>query len=77
MGPSLSTPGPRSCVSMARQLSAVGIFGDPHCPGAHADWMSALCPRLWDVPLHQLSIPGEGGAGRSGECVCVRACVRV
>ncbi|XP_077002786.1 PI-PLC X domain-containing protein 1 [Tamandua tetradactyla] len=26
---------------------------------AHTDWMSKLCPRLWDVPLHHLSIPGS------------------
>ncbi|XP_049624525.1 PI-PLC X domain-containing protein 1 [Suncus etruscus] len=25
----------------------------------NADWMSALCPGLWDVPLHHLSIPGS------------------
>lgn len=30
--------------------------------GDQADWMSQLCPRLWDVPLHHLSIPGEYGA---------------
>ncbi|XP_014438006.1 PI-PLC X domain-containing protein 1 [Tupaia chinensis] len=35
------------------------------CPGSprpdcrNQDWMSQLCPRLWDVPLHQLSIPGS------------------
>ncbi|XP_075395354.1 PI-PLC X domain-containing protein 1-like [Tenrec ecaudatus] len=23
------------------------------------NWMSQLCPRLWDVPLHHLSIPGS------------------
>ncbi|GAB1289976.1 PI-PLC X domain-containing protein 1 [Apodemus speciosus] len=27
--------------------------------GDQADWMSQLCPRLWDVPLHHLSIPGS------------------
>ncbi|XP_007954960.2 PI-PLC X domain-containing protein 1 [Orycteropus afer afer] len=27
--------------------------------GTNADWMSELCPRLWDVPLHHLSIPGS------------------
>ncbi|XP_004454762.2 PI-PLC X domain-containing protein 1 [Dasypus novemcinctus] len=26
---------------------------------AHADWMSQLCPLLWDVPVHYLSIPGS------------------
>ncbi|XP_038199051.1 PI-PLC X domain-containing protein 1 isoform X4 [Arvicola amphibius] len=31
--------------------------GQPSC--SHADWMSQLCPRLWDVPLHHLSIPGS------------------
>ncbi|XP_045146765.1 PI-PLC X domain-containing protein 1 [Echinops telfairi] len=25
----------------------------------NANWMSQLCPRLWDVPLHHLSIPGH------------------
>ncbi|KAM6149235.1 PI-PLC X domain-containing protein 1-like [Rhynchocyon petersi] len=28
-------------------------------PGTNADWMSRLCPQLWDVPLHHLSIPGS------------------
>lgn len=46
---------------MARQRSAPGIFGTQPGSGAHADWMSELCPRLWDVPLHHLAIPGEGG----------------
>uniref|UniRef100_D3Z5Z4 Phosphatidylinositol-specific phospholipase C, X domain containing 1 n=1 Tax=Mus musculus TaxID=10090 RepID=D3Z5Z4_MOUSE len=27
--------------------------------GDQADWMSQLCPQLWDVPLHHLSIPGS------------------
>lgn len=27
-----------------------------------------MCPRLWDVPLHHLSIPGKGRPrGRDGE----------
>ena len=42
---------------MGGQVSASGNFQS--C-GINADWMSALCPLLWDVPLHHLSIPGEG-----------------
>ncbi|XP_027280547.1 PI-PLC X domain-containing protein 1 isoform X2 [Cricetulus griseus] len=30
---------------------------NPSC--CNADWMALLCPRLWDVPLHHLSIPGS------------------
>ncbi|XP_004867358.1 PI-PLC X domain-containing protein 1 isoform X2 [Heterocephalus glaber] len=46
---------------MAGQLSATGIFGTRRAEGrgATADWMSGLCPRLWDVPLHRLSLPGS------------------
>ncbi|XP_063099039.1 PI-PLC X domain-containing protein 1 isoform X5 [Cavia porcellus] len=53
--------GSSSCIeiSMARQRSAPGIFGTQPGSGAHADWMSELCPRLWDVPLHHLAIPGS------------------
>ncbi|XP_045059190.2 PI-PLC X domain-containing protein 1-like isoform X1 [Desmodus rotundus] len=31
------------------------------CPtkNGNEDWMSALCPRLWDIPLHHLAIPGS------------------
>uniref|UniRef100_A0A673VH00 Phosphatidylinositol specific phospholipase C X domain containing 1 n=1 Tax=Suricata suricatta TaxID=37032 RepID=A0A673VH00_SURSU len=41
---------------MGGQVSASGSFqsGD-----TNADWMSALHPLLWDVPLHHLSIPGS------------------
>uniref|UniRef100_A0A8C9M1F8 PI-PLC X domain-containing protein 1 n=1 Tax=Panthera tigris altaica TaxID=74533 RepID=A0A8C9M1F8_PANTA len=41
---------------MGGQVSASGNFQS--C-GTNADWMSALCPLLWDVPLHHLSIPGS------------------
>ncbi|XP_040319007.1 PI-PLC X domain-containing protein 1 [Herpailurus yagouaroundi] len=39
---------------MGGQVSASGNFQG--C-GTNADWMSALCPLLRDVPLHHLSIP--------------------
>ncbi|XP_025770264.1 PI-PLC X domain-containing protein 1 [Puma concolor] len=41
---------------MGGQVSASGNFQS--C-STNADWMSALCPLLWDVPLHHLSIPGS------------------
>lgn len=44
---------------MAGQRSALGIFGTQRDAGANSDWMAGLCPRLWDVPLHHLSIPGS------------------
>lgn len=45
---------------MGGQASTSGSFPRGPCPrDVNADWMSALCPRLWDVPLHHLSIPGE------------------
>ncbi|XP_066103136.1 PI-PLC X domain-containing protein 1-like isoform X5 [Saccopteryx bilineata] len=45
---------------MGGQVNAAGSFlGLPCTRNANADWMSALCPRLWDVPLHHLSIPGS------------------
>ncbi|XP_054973999.1 PI-PLC X domain-containing protein 1 isoform X2 [Sorex araneus] len=44
---------------MGGQISASGSFHSLPCPMDNADWMSALCPRLWDVPLHHLSIPGS------------------
>uniref|UniRef100_A0A8C5YXN3 Phosphatidylinositol specific phospholipase C X domain containing 1 n=1 Tax=Marmota marmota marmota TaxID=9994 RepID=A0A8C5YXN3_MARMA len=44
---------------MGGQVSASGSFRSLPCANANADWMSALCPRLWDVPLHHLSIPGS------------------
>uniref|UniRef100_G1TWE3 Phosphatidylinositol specific phospholipase C X domain containing 1 n=1 Tax=Oryctolagus cuniculus TaxID=9986 RepID=G1TWE3_RABIT len=28
-------------------------------PHLNSDWMSMLCPQLWDLPLHHLSIPGS------------------
>uniref|UniRef100_A0A8C8ZNI0 Phosphatidylinositol specific phospholipase C X domain containing 1 n=1 Tax=Prolemur simus TaxID=1328070 RepID=A0A8C8ZNI0_PROSS len=44
---------------MGGQVSAGS--GEPSPPGRseNSDWMSALCPRLWDLPLHHLSIPGS------------------
>ncbi|XP_024905802.1 PI-PLC X domain-containing protein 1 [Pteropus alecto] len=47
---------------MGSQVCTAGRGPSPSlagASGANADWMSALCPRLWDVPLHQLSIPGS------------------
>ncbi|XP_039729256.1 PI-PLC X domain-containing protein 1 isoform X2 [Pteropus medius] len=47
---------------MGAQVCTAGRGPSPSlagASGANADWMSALCPRLWDVPLHQLSIPGS------------------
>ncbi|XP_023562654.1 PI-PLC X domain-containing protein 1 [Octodon degus] len=44
---------------MAGQRSASGIFGTQPDAGANADWMAGLCPRLWDVPLQHLAIPGS------------------
>uniref|UniRef100_A0A4X1TE16 Phosphatidylinositol-specific phospholipase C X domain-containing protein n=3 Tax=Sus scrofa TaxID=9823 RepID=A0A4X1TE16_PIG len=45
---------------MGGQASTSGSFPRGPCPrDVNADWMSALCPRLWDVPLHHLSIPGS------------------
>uniref|UniRef100_A0A8B9WVT2 Phosphatidylinositol specific phospholipase C X domain containing 1 n=1 Tax=Bos mutus grunniens TaxID=30521 RepID=A0A8B9WVT2_BOSMU len=45
---------------MGGQVSSPGSFsGLPYASKANADWMSALNSRLWDVPLHQLSIPGS------------------
>lgn len=44
---------------MGGQVSASGSFHSLPCTMDNADWMSALCPGLWDVPLHHLSIPGE------------------
>ncbi|KAK1327451.1 hypothetical protein QTO34_013087 [Cnephaeus nilssonii] len=48
---------------MSGQVSAPSSFWSlrsPPCRASpHADWMSALSPRLWDVPLHHLSIPGS------------------
>ncbi|XP_059013742.1 PI-PLC X domain-containing protein 1 isoform X2 [Mustela lutreola] len=43
---------------MGGQVSTSGSFRSLPCT-TNADWMSALCPVLWDVPLHQLSIPGS------------------
>lgn len=45
---------------MGVQLSEAGRY--PCLSGStnpNADWMSALCPSLWDVPLQHLSIPGS------------------
>ncbi|XP_064220709.1 PI-PLC X domain-containing protein 1-like [Aotus nancymaae] len=44
---------------MGGQASASSSFSGLGCRNANEDWMSALCPRLWDVPLHHLSIPGS------------------
>ncbi|KAL0582500.1 LOW QUALITY PROTEIN: PI-PLC X domain-containing protein 1 [Plecturocebus cupreus] len=44
---------------MGGQASASSSFSGLRCRNANEDWMSALCPRLWDVPLHHLSIPGS------------------
>ncbi|XP_055123887.1 PI-PLC X domain-containing protein 1 isoform X1 [Symphalangus syndactylus] len=44
---------------MGGQVSASNSFSRLRCRNANEDWMSALCPRLWDVPLHHLSIPGS------------------
>ncbi|XP_012919872.1 PI-PLC X domain-containing protein 1 isoform X2 [Mustela putorius furo] len=43
---------------MGGQVSTSGSFRSLPCT-TNADWMSALCPVLWDVPLHQLSIPAQ------------------
>ncbi|XP_064133922.1 PI-PLC X domain-containing protein 1-like isoform X2 [Loxodonta africana] len=42
---------------MGWQVSTSGRFQTRCC--TNANWMSELCPRLWDVPLHHLSIPGS------------------
>ncbi|XP_064338729.1 PI-PLC X domain-containing protein 1 isoform X1 [Camelus dromedarius] len=44
---------------MGGRVSTSGSSPGLHCTTENADWMSALCPRLWDVPLHHLSIPGS------------------
>lgn len=59
--------GPVGSPRMGTQVSEAGRL--PRLSGsrnANADWMSALCPRLWDVPLHHLSIPGEACASPAG-----------
>ncbi|XP_073758283.1 PI-PLC X domain-containing protein 1 isoform X1 [Callorhinus ursinus] len=43
---------------MGGQVSTCGSFQSLPCT-TNTDWMSALCPLLWDVPLHHLSIPGS------------------
>lgn len=70
------------------QLSEAGKY--PRLSGStnpNADWMSALCPSLWDVPLQHLSIPGDGcvsprgvgcreapeGGDKQEAHVCIRA----
>ncbi|KAK2499531.1 hypothetical protein MC885_007505 [Smutsia gigantea] len=43
---------------MGGQVSSSGSFSS--LPGTmNTDWMSALCPQLWGVPIHHLSIPGS------------------
>uniref|UniRef100_A0A8C9HI73 PI-PLC X domain-containing protein 1 n=1 Tax=Piliocolobus tephrosceles TaxID=591936 RepID=A0A8C9HI73_9PRIM len=44
---------------MGGQVSTSSSFSNLRCRNANEDWMSTLCPRLWDVPLHHLSIPGS------------------
>ncbi|XP_075855464.1 PI-PLC X domain-containing protein 1 [Microcebus murinus] len=44
---------------MGGQVSAGGLARSLRRGGENADWMSALSPRLWDLPLHHLSIPGS------------------
>ncbi|KAK2506793.1 hypothetical protein MC885_011941 [Smutsia gigantea] len=44
---------------MGGQVSSSGSFSS--LPGTmNTDWMSGLCPQLWDVPIHHLSIPTSG-----------------
>ena len=52
MGGHVSSPGSGS------------FLGLPYASKANSDWMSALSSQLWDVPLHQLSIPGEAPRAR-------------
>ncbi|KAK2490799.1 hypothetical protein MC885_017543, partial [Smutsia gigantea] len=43
---------------MSGKASSSGSFLS--LPGTmNTDWMSALCPQLWDMPIHHLSIPGS------------------
>ncbi|XP_032129366.1 PI-PLC X domain-containing protein 1-like [Sapajus apella] len=44
---------------MGGPAGASSSFSGLRCRNANEDWMSELCPRLWDVPLHHLSIPGS------------------
>uniref|UniRef100_A0A2K5HP00 Phosphatidylinositol-specific phospholipase C X domain-containing protein n=1 Tax=Colobus angolensis palliatus TaxID=336983 RepID=A0A2K5HP00_COLAP len=44
---------------MGGQVSTSSSFSNLRCRNANEDWMSTLSPRLWDVPLHHLSIPGS------------------
>ncbi|XP_012516320.1 PREDICTED: PI-PLC X domain-containing protein 1-like [Propithecus coquereli] len=44
---------------MGGQVSTGSSVPSRRCASENADWMSALCPRLWDVPLHHLCIPGS------------------
>lgn len=72
--PVLTPPEPRFLPQTAQarppmggRVSSPGSFrGLPCASKANADWMSALSSRLWDVPLHQLSIPGEAPRARLG-----------
>lgn len=53
---------------MGGQVSSSGSF--PSLPSTmNTDWMSALCPQLWDVPVHHLSIPGEASRCRGEAAV--------
>lgn len=53
-------PPPTHCALCSSSPSPPAAAAAPM--GDQADWMSQLCPQLWDVPLHHLSIPGEYGA---------------
>lgn len=37
--------------------AVIGVMASS--PHLNSDWMSMLCPQLWDLPLHHLSIPGS------------------
>ncbi|XP_007538520.2 PI-PLC X domain-containing protein 1 isoform X2 [Erinaceus europaeus] len=55
------TEGPRRSgpPTMGGQLSSVGSVYTRPDDSSLEDWMSALYPELWDLPLHHLSIPGN------------------
>ncbi|KAK2497046.1 hypothetical protein MC885_002407, partial [Smutsia gigantea] len=58
---------------MGRQVSSSGSF--PSLPGTmNMDWMSALCPQLWDVPIHHLSIPGVLGGSHPALAEMIDLC---
>ncbi|XP_012662589.2 PI-PLC X domain-containing protein 1 [Otolemur garnettii] len=47
------------CPATGGQMSTDCSFRSLRCRMGNSDWMSALSPQLWDVPLHHLSIPGS------------------